>query len=115
MFSATFDNPIQKIAQEFLNNPVTISIKPDVSGHKDIKQIAYFSDNQSHKQQLLDHFIKNDDLTQGIIFTATKRMADQLSDQLYHLDIASSALHGDMSQGHEIKQLIVLKEIKQKF
>jgi len=99
MFSATFDNPIQNIAKEFLNDPITISIKPDVSGHKDIKQIAYFSDNQSHKQQLLDHFIKNDDLSQGIIFTATKRMADQLSDQLYHLDIASSALHGDMSQG----------------
>jgi len=105
MFSATFDNPIQKIAQEFLNDPVTISIKPDVSGHKDIKQIAYFSDNQSHKQQLLDHFIKNDDLTQGIIFTATKRMADQLSDQLYHLDIASSALHGDMSQGARNKAI----------
>ena len=54
---------------------------------------------------MLDHFIKNDDLTQGIIFTATKRMADQLSDQLYHLDIASSALHGDMSQGARNKAI----------
>ena len=34
MFSATFDPPIQKIAQEFLTDPVTISIKPGVSGHK---------------------------------------------------------------------------------
>ena len=105
MFSATFDAPIQKIAQEFLKDPVTISIKPDISGHKDIKQIIYFADNQSHKQQLLDHFIKNDDLTQGIIFTATKRMADQLSDQLYHSDIKASALHGDMSQGARTKTI----------
>ena len=32
-------------------------------------------------------------------------MADQLSDQLYHLDIASSALHGDMSQGARNKAI----------
>ena len=105
MFSATFDPPIQKIAQEFLTDPVTISIKPDVSGHKNIKQLIYFADNQSHKQQMLDHFIKNDEVTQAIIFTATKRMADQLSDQLYHSDIKTSALHGDMSQGSRTKTI----------
>ena len=105
MFSATFDAPIQKIAQEFLTEPVTISIKPDVSGHKNIKQLVYFSDNQTHKQQLLNHFIKNDEVTQAIIFTATKRMADQLSDQLYHSDIKTSALHGDMSQGSRTKTI----------
>ena len=105
MFSATFDAPIQKIAKEFLTEPVTISIKPDVSGHKNIKQLVYFSDNQTHKQQLLNHFIKNDEVTQAIIFTATKRMADQLSDQLYHSDIKTSALHGDMSQGSRTKTI----------
>lgn len=105
MFSATFDAPIQKIAQEFLKDPTTISIKPDISGHKDIKQISYFADNQSHKQQLLNHFIESDNVTQGIIFTATKRMADQLSDLLYHSDIKSSALHGDMSQGSRTKTI----------
>jgi superfamily II DNA/RNA helicase len=105
MFSATFDNPIQKIAKEFLKDPITIIIKPDISGHKDIKQLAYFADNQSHKQQLLEHFINNDNLTQGIIFTATKKMADRLSDQLYHLDIKTSALHGDMTQGARSKAI----------
>jgi superfamily II DNA/RNA helicase len=105
MFSATLDHNVSKIAQEFLSSPIKITIKPETTGHVNIEQSLYFVDNQSHKQKLLHHFLEGDDVNQAIIFTATKRQADRLSDDLYDLNIKSSSLHGDMSQGSRTKTI----------
>lgn len=105
MFSATLDQNVSKIAQEFLSSPIQITIKPETTGHVNIEQSLYFVDNQSHKQKLLHHFLEGDDVNQAIIFTATKRQADRLSDDLYDLNIKSSSLHGDMSQGSRTKTI----------
>ena len=105
MFSATLDNSVTKIATEFLKNPITISIKPKIKGHINIEQSLYFVDNQFHKQQLLKHFLTDTDLKQAIIFTATKRQADKLTDDLYHADFRIASLHGDMSQGSRTKTI----------
>ena len=105
MFSATLDNSISKIANEFLKNPITLSIKPDTRGHSNIAQSLYYVDNQFHKQQLLKHFLADTSLNQAIIFTATKRQADKLTDDLYHSDFKTAALHGDMSQGSRTKTI----------
>ncbi|MDC0182887.1 DEAD/DEAH box helicase [Nitrosomonadales bacterium] len=105
MFSATLDNSVSKIASEFLKNPITISVKPEIKGHINIDQSLYFVDNQFHKQQLLKHFLSNKNLKQAIIFTATKRQADKLTDDLYHADFRIAALHGDMSQGSRSKTI----------
>ena len=105
MFSATLDNSVSKIANEFLKNPTTISIKPETKGHINIQQSLYYVDNQFHKQQLLQHFLADKDLNQALIFTATKRQADKLTDDLYHSDFKTAALHGDMSQGSRTKTI----------
>lgn len=105
MFSATFDDSIAKIAHEFLKEPITIAIKPETKGHINIQQSLYFVDNQIHKQKLLNHFIADAEMDQAIIFTSTKRNADVLADQLYHSDIKTAALHGDMSQGARTKTI----------
>ena len=105
MFSATLDNSVSKIASEFLTNPLTISIKPDTKGHSNIQQSLYYVDNQLHKQNLLKHFLADTNLNQAIIFTATKRQADKLTDDLYHSDFKTAALHGDMSQGSRTKTI----------
>jgi len=105
MFSATLDQNVSKIAQEFLSSPTQITIKSETNGHVNIEQSLYFVDNQSHKQKLLHHFLEGEDVNQAIIFTATKRQADRLSDDLYDLNIKSSSLHGDMSQGSRTKTI----------
>ena len=105
MFSATLDKSVSKIASEFLTNPLTISIKPDTKGHSNIQQSLYYVDNQLHKQNLLKHFLADTNLNQAIIFTATKRQADKLTDDLYHSDFKTAALHGDMSQGSRTKTI----------
>ncbi len=98
MFSATLDHEIAKIAEEFLKSPTKITIEPEMLGHQNIEQSIYFVDNQAHKMDLLHYFLSQDNVNQAIIFTATKRLADKLSDDLYHKNIKASSLHGDMTQ-----------------
>ena len=105
MFSATLDPDVSKIAEEFLKSPTKISIEPQAIGHTNIEQTLYYVDSQSHKINLLDHFLSQDDVNQAIIFTATKRLADKLSDDLYHKDIKASALHGDMTQNSRTRTI----------
>lgn len=105
MFSATLDKSVSKIANEFLQAPITISVKADHKGHINIQQSLYYVDNQIHKQQLLKHFLADENLNQAIIFTATKRQADKLTDDLYHSDFKTGALHGDMSQQSRTKTI----------
>ena len=57
MFSATLDPDVSKIAEEFLKSPTKISIEPQAIGHTNIEQTLYYVDNQSHKINLLDHFL----------------------------------------------------------
>tara|TARA_B110000090_G_scaffold33104_1_gene35512 strand:- start:676 stop:1974 length:1299 start_codon:yes stop_codon:yes gene_type:complete len=105
MFSATLDPDVSKIAEEFLKSPTKISIEPQGLGHINIEQTMYYVDSQSHKINLLDHFLSQDNVNQAIIFTATKRLADKLSDDLYHKDIKASALHGDMTQNSRTRTI----------
>jgi superfamily II DNA/RNA helicase len=105
MFSATLDPDVSKIAEEFLKSPTKISIEPQAIGHTNIEQTLYYVDSQSHKINLLDHFLSQDNVNQAIIFTATKRLADKLSDDLYHKDIKASALHGDMTQNSRTRTI----------
>ena len=52
-----------------------------------------------HKSRLLDALLRDESLGQVLIFTATKRSADELSIRLRDQGIAADALHGDMNQG----------------
>jgi superfamily II DNA/RNA helicase len=66
--------------------------------HASISQQIHQADNIGHKHRLLSHHISSIELTQAVIFTATKRGADQLARTLADQGHASSALHGDMGQ-----------------
>jgi len=74
-------------------------------GHQNIQQSIYFVDNQAHKMDLLHYFLLQDNVNQAIIFTATKRLADKLSDDLYHKNIKASSLHGDMTQNSRTRTI----------
>lgn len=63
----------------------------------------------SHKNRLLDHVLRDEKLKQAIVFTATKRDADTLADNLYAQGIAAAALHGDMNQRERNRTLTRLR------
>lgn len=98
MFSATLKGPVLKLSQRLLNNPLEVSVSPDHAKHENIEQRLHHVDNIGHKHRLLDHLVNDADIKQAIIFTSTKRQADQLVDKLNDMGHDAAAMHGDMNQ-----------------
>lgn len=98
LFSATLDGSIGKLAQKLLKEPKIIEMAQQTVRNENIEQRLHFVDDIAHKQRLLNHLLSGEDLTQAIVFTATKRDADSLAQNLYADGHSAAALHGDMSQ-----------------
>jgi len=98
MFSATLAGSVMKLSNRLLTSPVEIRITPDKMRHENIEQRLHRVDNLEHKYRLLDHLLSDPDMTQTIIFTATKRQADSLVEKLARSGRNASALHGGMNQ-----------------
>lgn len=109
LFSATLDDAIVRMAATMMKDPVRI----DVSGHKtrhvNIEQRLHFVDDLNHKQRMLDHLLRDVDVQQAIVFTSTKRAADELAMDLIGQGHTAAALHGDMKQGARNRTLENLK------
>ena len=99
LFSATFEQMVEKVAQRVLDNPVRAQLAAARGdSHKSITHKAYMADNTNHKQSLLQKLLREKDVAQAIIFTATKRNADRLAETLDKSGFSVAALHGDMKQ-----------------
>jgi superfamily II DNA/RNA helicase len=109
MFSATLDERVSSLARRMLKDPERISIKATKLDQSAIEQRMHFTDDMGHKHRLLDHILRDATMKQAIVFTATKRDADQLAEQLADNGFAAGALHGDMSQGARNRTLGLLR------
>jgi superfamily II DNA/RNA helicase len=109
LFSATLDDAIVRMAGSMMNEPVRIDVSGHKTRHENIEQRLHFVDDLSHKQRLLDHLLRDTELHQAIVFTSTKRAADELAIDLLGQGHAAAALHGDMKQGARIRTLESLK------
>ncbi len=105
LFSATLRGPIARLSKRFLKEPVDVEIHTEHAKHDNIKQRLHFVDNLEHKNRLLDHLLKEDGVEYSIIFTSTKRHADQLVHELYDNGHEAGALHGDMSQRQRTRMI----------
>ncbi len=109
LFSATLDGVIGNLAQRLLKNPKRISVAAAKARHENIEQKLMYVDDMAHKNRLLDHLLRDVDLNQAVVFTATKRDADTLADSLLAQGHAAAALHGDMNQRERNRTLVNLR------
>jgi len=98
MFTATMGGAIAKLAERMLKDPKRIELAVRTDNHALIEQRLHVADNLNHKKELLDHLVRDVELTRAIIFSATKRDADELSRELTRNGFQAAALHGDMNQ-----------------
>ena len=110
LFSATLDGEIGRMAQRITRTPQTISIAGSQTKHENIEQKMHFVDDMAHKNRLLDHLLRDAALHQAVIFTATKRDADNIAGQLNEAGFAAAPLHGDMHQGARNRTLNALRQ-----
>ncbi|NMG67877.1 DEAD/DEAH box helicase [Azoarcus indigens] len=98
LFSATLEGVVGKLAERLTRNPQRIEIAGGDESRGNIEQRLMFADDLSHKNRLLEALLASDGLQQAVVFTATKRSADELSLTLQEKGFTAAALHGDMHQ-----------------
>ncbi|MBI5165788.1 MAG: DEAD/DEAH box helicase [Magnetospirillum sp.] len=111
LFTATLDRRIAKLAERLLNDPVRVSIETATEAPT-IEQRLHHADDLAHKRRLLHHFAASADVAKAIVFTATKRDADTLAQDLNQAGHAAGCLHGDMTQGERNRTLDQLRSSK---
>jgi superfamily II DNA/RNA helicase len=105
LFSATLEAGIATFAKRLLKSPKLVAVAAETANANHIEQRLHYVDDGSHKHRLLDHLLRDVDMTQAIVFTATKRGADNLASKLNDIGHLAAALHGNMSQSQRNRTL----------
>ncbi|TDB05641.1 DEAD/DEAH box helicase [Halomonas marinisediminis] len=108
LFSATFSNEIQALANKLLDDPKMIEVARRNTTAELVDQAIYRVDREK-KRELLAHLITEHDWHQVLVFTRTKHGANRLAEQLSKQEIPAMAIHGNKSQSARTKALAAFK------
>ena len=97
LFSATMSLEIRELAQEFLNKPEYVSVDPVRATATTVKHQVYFAE-KGDKRKLLYHIIRNNKMSDVLVFTRTKYGADAVVKFLVKNGVNAAAYHGGKSQ-----------------
>ncbi len=97
LFSATMPDAILKITREFQKDPVKVQIKSSTRTIDTVDQV-YYEVPRGKKVNALRVLLNHYDPELCMIFCNTKKMVDELCDELNAHDIKAIGLHGDMKQ-----------------
>lgn len=110
MFSATFAPRIQALGARLMKSPQRISVGSPQERHEGIEQVLFWADNTQHKRQLLEHWLRDVNINQAIVFASTQIECDDLAQDLQQSGYSAVALHGALSQGLRQRRLKALRD-----
>lgn len=108
MFSATWPQSIQKLAHEFLKNPIHITIgSAELHANENIKQIVEVVDPKQKESRLIDLLKKYHKTRKNrvLVFALYKKEAVRLENFLQRRGYNVASIHGDKSQEQRIQAL----------
>lgn len=108
MFSATFSDPIRKLAKGIVHDPVEVSVSPGNSTADTVSQWLTPVDKK-RKPELLLELIRQHGWNQVLVFTKTKHGANKLTRFLDEAGVNAAAIHGNKSQGARTRALAGFK------
>lgn len=97
LFSATMPKEVERIAQQYMENPVSVTVGTKNSSAANIEHL-YASVSGRDQYHALRRFIDYSPDMFGIVFTRTRREAKEFADKLMADGYNADALHGDLSQ-----------------
>ena len=109
LFSATMPSQIRKITNNYLNNPVHITIKTKTSTAMTIRQ-RYWMVSGRHKVDALTRILEAETFDGVIIFVRTKTATVELAEKLQARGYAAAALNGDIAQNQREQIVNKLKK-----
>ncbi|MBR0217260.1 MAG: DEAD/DEAH box helicase [Clostridia bacterium] len=108
LFSATMPPEVEQLAMDLLNDPREVKVDPVSSPVKAIEQYMYYVD-KANKKHLLASILKQDDVTNALVFSRTKYGCDRIVRDLKKAGLDAVAIHGDKSQGARTSALAKFK------
>jgi superfamily II DNA/RNA helicase len=108
LFSATFSPEIRRLAQSYLQDPVTVEVARANATAALIEQ-RFFSVSDDDKRGAVRQLLKDRSLTQAIVFVNSKLGAARLARSFERDGLKTAALHGDKSQDERLKSLEAFK------
>jgi superfamily II DNA/RNA helicase len=110
LFSATLAGVVGRLAARVTRNARRISVQHVEAAKPDIAQHALLADNGHHKERMLDSLLREADVEQALVFTATRRSCEELCINLAGKGFTAGALHGDMRQSERSRTLQRLRD-----
>ena len=110
LFSATYPEEVEKLAQGLLHDPVRIAVENEAAEKPDIVQRAIEVDD-AQRGPLLRHLIKTEKWPRALVFVASQHSAEHVAGKLINAGIRATAFHGDMSQGARTRALEDIKDL----
>jgi ATP-dependent RNA helicase DeaD len=97
LFSATMPEPIRRVTQKYLRDPVEIRIQTKTQTVTAITQ-RYWQVSGTHKLDALTRILEIEDFDGLIIFVRTKTATVELAEKLEARGYAAAPLNGDITQ-----------------
>ena len=97
--SAIISQEIERLARQYMRDPVRIEITTSTTLTVSEVVQRYFTVEPWDKKRLLVHLLTHEDPALTLIFCRTKQTVDGLANYLNRKGIDAHAIHGDMYQG----------------
>ncbi|MEK6899802.1 MAG: DEAD/DEAH box helicase, partial [Nanoarchaeota archaeon] len=108
-FSATISHEIEKIIQEFLRNPVRISVKTRETA-ENVEQDVIRIEQGNTKLNMLNSLLSREEFNKVLIFGRTKHGVEKLSRILSDKGFKADSIHGNKSHSQRQKALGLFKQ-----
>ncbi|MFM9984022.1 MAG: DEAD/DEAH box helicase [Flavobacteriales bacterium] len=103
LFSATFPEKVQRIADNFMLFPNRIEVSPQATPAETVQQFIYDVPNFRTKLNLLAHLLKDEAMARVMVFTKTKEEATEIAKYLEkHATGELRMLHSNKGQNARI-------------
>jgi superfamily II DNA/RNA helicase len=108
LFSATFSPEIRRLAQSYLQDPVTVEVaRPNATA--DAVEQVFYGVADDDKRRAVRQLLKQRELAQALVFVNSKLGAARLARAFERDGLKTAALHGDKSQDERLKSLDAFK------
>ncbi len=104
MFSATVDDRIERLAQEYLRKPVRVQVRQERLEPISIKQ-EFHRIKEGEKDNLLLQLVQQEGVGSVLVFTRTRRKADTVARRLRDANVKAREIHGDIGQNQRERTL----------
>jgi ATP-dependent RNA helicase RhlE len=108
LFSATFSPEIRRLAESYLQDPITVEVARPNATATNVEQ-RFYSVTDDDKRAVVRQLIRQRGLTQALIFVNSKLGAARLARSFERDGLRTQALHGDKSQDERLKALAAFK------